>query len=102
MTRRVLTAEVAPMLPRRQLVRGSIASGLAVMTAPWVTVQSRVTAAPGRQPALSTFSVATNRTPSDLDPHSAYDAGSGMVLQGPFEGLIRLKPGTADEIVPVL
>ena len=34
------------------------------------------------------------RAPSDLDPHSAYDAGSGVALQGPFEGLIRLKRGT--------
>jgi peptide/nickel transport system substrate-binding protein len=55
-----------------------------------------------RQAPPSVFTLATNRTPSDLDPHSAYDAGSGVVLQGPFEGLIRLKPGTVDEVVPVL
>ena len=44
----------------------------------------------------------TNRAPSDLDPHSAYDAGSGVLLQGPFEGLIRAKANTTDEFVPVL
>src|SRR5690242_2977757 len=44
--------------------------------------------------AVTTLTVATNRAPSDLDPHSAYDAGSGAVLQGPFEGLIRVRPGT--------
>ena len=44
----------------------------------------------------------TNRTPSDLDPHSAYDAGSGVLLQGPFEGLIRARANTTDEFVPVL
>jgi peptide/nickel transport system substrate-binding protein len=90
------------MLSRRQLVQGSIASGIAVIDPPWVAAQSRVKAAAARQAALATFTVATNRTPSDLDPHSAYDAGSGVVLQGPFEGLIRLKSGTTDEIEPVL
>jgi peptide/nickel transport system substrate-binding protein len=50
----------------------------------------------------STFTLVTNRAPSDLDPHSAYDAGSGTLLQGPFEGLIRLRSGTLDEFVPLL
>ena len=48
------------------------------------------------------MTVVTNRAPSDLDPHSAYDAGSGVLLQGPFEGLIRLKPGTTDDYAPLL
>jgi peptide/nickel transport system substrate-binding protein len=59
-------------------------------------------AAPRRQDAPSTLTVVTNRAPSDLDPHSAYDAGSGVLLQGPFEGLIRLKPGTTDDYAPLL
>ena len=54
------------------------------------------------QGAPTTFTLVTNRTPSDLDPHSAYDAGSGVALQGPFEGLIRLEPGSADVYEPVL
>ena len=54
------------------------------------------------QVAATTFILVTNRTPSDLDPHSAYDAGSGVALQGPFEGLIRLRPGSADVYEPVL
>jgi peptide/nickel transport system substrate-binding protein len=90
------------MLSRRQLVRGSVAGGLAVIAPPWAAAQSQVAAAAARQATPATFTLATNRTPSDLDPHSAYDAGSGVILQGPFEGLIRLKPGTADEIEPVL
>jgi peptide/nickel transport system substrate-binding protein len=49
-----------------------------------------------------TLTLVTPRTPSDLDPHSAYDAGSGVVLRGPFEGLLRLKPGTTDAYVPLL
>jgi peptide/nickel transport system substrate-binding protein len=52
--------------------------------------------------ASKSLVLATNRTPSDLDPHSAYDPGSGIALQGPFEGLIRLQPGTIDRIVPAL
>jgi len=58
--------------------------------------------APAREASTTTFVLATNRAPSDLDPHSAYDPGSQIALQGPFEGLIQLRPGTADIIVPVL
>jgi peptide/nickel transport system substrate-binding protein len=101
--------DAPPTLSRRHLVRGGLASGLALFTSLGVGAslgslhdRRHASAAPSRQASPATFTLATNRTPSDLDPHSAYDAGSGMVLQGPFEGLIRLKPGTADEIVPVL
>jgi peptide/nickel transport system substrate-binding protein len=40
----------------------------------------------------TTFVIAAARPPTDLDPHSSYDPGSGMVLQGAFESLIRLAP----------
>lgn len=62
----------------------------------------RLLAAPPRQGSGETLTLVTSRAPSDLDPHSAYDAGSGVVLRGPFEGLIRLAPGTTDEYVPLL
>ena len=62
----------------------------------------RLRAAPLRQSSPGTLTLVTPRAPSDLDPHSAYDAGSGVALQGPFEGLIRLKRGTTDEYEPVL
>ena len=58
--------------------------------------------APAREPSTTTLVLATNRAPSDLDPHSAYDPGSQIALQGPFEGLIQLRPGTADSFVPML
>jgi ABC-type transport system substrate-binding protein len=99
---------VPPTLSRRHLVRGGLAGGLAVMTSlggevsPRSPRADRNASAAARHASPATFTLATNRTPSDLDPHSAYDAGSGVVLQGPFEGLIRLKPGTTDEILPVL
>jgi peptide/nickel transport system substrate-binding protein len=63
---------------------------------------SPVRAIPSRQDALGTLTLVTPRAPSDLDPHSAYDAGSGVALRGPFEGLLRLKPGTSDEFTPLL
>ena len=84
---------VTPSLTRRRLLAG-LGAGAGVLA-------TRLTAA-ARQPDPTTFTLVTNRTPSDLDPHSAYDAGSGVVLQGPFEGLIRLAPGSADRYEPVL
>jgi peptide/nickel transport system substrate-binding protein len=97
-----------PALSRRALVHGGLGGGLALFT-PNVTeaspgaprADSNAHAARARQGA-TTFALATNRTPSDLDPHSAYDAGSGVVMAGPFEGLIRLKPGTTKEYLPVI
>jgi peptide/nickel transport system substrate-binding protein len=54
------------------------------------------------QASASTLVLATNRAPSNLDPHAAYDPGSQLALQGVFESLIQLRPGTVDSIVPVL
>jgi peptide/nickel transport system substrate-binding protein len=56
----------------------------------------------GAQTTSGTLVIATNRTPTDLDPHSAYDAGSRIVLQGMFETLIRVKPGTTDQYESLL
>lgn len=82
-----------PRLTRRRLLAG-LGAGAGVLA-------MRPTAS-ARQAAPTTFTLVTNRTPSDLDPHSAYDPGSGVVLSGPFEGLIRLAPGSADRYEPVL
>jgi peptide/nickel transport system substrate-binding protein len=56
----------------------------------------------GAQTTANTLVIATNRTPTDLDPHSAYDAGSRIVLQGLFETLIGVQPGTTDQYQPLL
>lgn len=82
---------------RRNLLQGALLG-----TAATLTGRIPSAASPRRQVALSTLTLVTPRTPSDLDPHSVYDAGSGVLLQGTFEGLIRVKPGTADEFEPVL
>ncbi len=84
----------APRLLKSLVSRRSLA---AAVLAPLLGNHDLI-AAPSTQPA-STFTVATNRAPSDFDPHSAYDAGSGMALSGPYEGLIRLQPGTIDRYV---
>lgn len=76
-------------------------AGLQV-TANLATDGSIVTVAAARQGTPQTLTLVTNRTPLDLDPHSAYDPGSGVALQGPYEGLLRLKAGTTDEYVPLL
>ncbi|HET7056165.1 MAG TPA: ABC transporter substrate-binding protein, partial [Thermomicrobiales bacterium] len=84
-------ARHAPVYSRRRLLQ-SIGAAIPAFTP----------IAAARQGTSSTFTLVTNRTSSDLDPHSAYDPGSGVVLQGPFEGLIRLKPGSVNAYEPVL
>ncbi|HEY7031889.1 MAG TPA: ABC transporter substrate-binding protein [Thermomicrobiales bacterium] len=85
-------------ITRRELCRNIALSGAASV---WLRPSSS-----GRAVSAATtdasVTIATNRAPSDLDPQSAYDAGSGVPLQGPFESLIRLKPGSIVEYTPLL
>src|SRR4051812_6641500 len=78
---------------RRTLLLGALVGGVASV-APWGRAEfgaplagGSLRAAPLRQSSSRTLTLVTNRAPSDLDPHSAFDPGSGMLLQGPFEGL---------------
>jgi peptide/nickel transport system substrate-binding protein len=93
---------------RRSLLRGALLGGAGVVAPPAgaglgaVLSGERILVTSLAKGAPSTLSIVTNRAPSDLDPHSAYDAGSGVLLQGPFEGLIRAKANTTDEFTPVL
>jgi peptide/nickel transport system substrate-binding protein len=93
---------------RRSLLRGALLSGAAVVAPPAgaglgaLLGGERILATSLAQGVPSTLSIVSNRAASDLDPHSAYDAGSGVLLQGPFEGLIRAKANTTDEFTPVL
>ena len=86
---------------RRELARRTLAVG-AGMALPRGGLGLRGPVGTGADPDRSrsddngsTLTVATNRAPSDLDPHSAYDAGSALMLQGPYEGLVRLRPGAS-------
>src|SRR5215203_3701773 len=92
---------------RRSLLRGALLGGAAVVASAGAGPDAslagdRLRASPMPRSAARTLSIVTNRAPSDLDPHSAYDAGSGVLMQGPFEGLIRAKANTTDEFMPVL
>jgi peptide/nickel transport system substrate-binding protein len=49
-----------------------------------------------------TLTVAANWAPVDLDPHGAYDPGSGLVMTGSFESLIKLESGATNVFVPSL
>jgi peptide/nickel transport system substrate-binding protein len=49
-----------------------------------------------------TLTVASNWPVVDLDPHGGYDPGSGQAMTGPFESLIKLRPGTSSEFEPSL
>src|SRR5918993_4740849 len=102
---------VPPHAPhsRRTLLAQGLRGGILLAASPAfletaASPSSRLTrwAVPQYQTSTATLVLATNRAPSDLDPHSAYDPGSQIVIQGPFEGLIQLRPGTADVIDPVL
>src|SRR5262245_50784555 len=84
---------------RRQLLRGAggLGAGAAVATrsgsAGAVSSPGSVARPNARQSGDdATLTIATNRAPSDLDPHSAYDLGSIVVHKGPFETLIGLVP----------
>jgi peptide/nickel transport system substrate-binding protein len=92
---------------RRSLLCGALLGGAAVIASAGAGLDAslagdRLLTAPLAQSAPRTLTLVTPRAPSDLDPHSAYDAGSGVALHGAFEGLIRLKRGTTDEYEPVL
>jgi peptide/nickel transport system substrate-binding protein len=92
---------------RRSLLHGALLGGAAVVASAGAgpdasLAGNRLRVAPLQRSASKTLTLVTNRAPSDLDPHSAYDAGSGVLLQGPFEGLIRAKANTTHEFMPVL
>jgi len=104
----------SPLVPhapvsRRTLLALGLRGGILLATRPVllepaVIPNSELTgwAIPLYQASTPTLVLATNRAPSDLDPHSAYDSGSQIAVGGLFEGLIQVQTGSADIIEPVL
>src|SRR5215213_8432668 len=90
-------------LNRRSLLRAAAAAGVVPATASLGGLRN-VAAAPRLrlQADAATLTIAMNGSPSDLDPHSAYDYRSAMPLRGPYEGLIALEGSATDKYVPVL
>ena len=80
---------------RRHLLAGAAAlsGGLAAPVAGALGGSARVAA----QDDVETLTIAMNGTPSDLDPHSAYDYRSAIALRGPYEQLIGLVADKTDE-----
>lgn len=85
---------------RRSLLKGA-AGAAAVLSAPTLAH-----AAPGatgsqfvrKQGDASTLVIAVDGSPSDLDPHSAYDYRSVLAILGAYEGLIGLVGSSTDEL----
>ena len=90
-------------LNRRSLLRAAAVAGVVPATATLGGLTSVSAASPLRSQAdPATLTIAMNGSPSDLDPHSAYDYRSAMPLRGPYEGLIALDGSATDKYVPVL
>lgn len=92
----------AATLSRRGLLHA--AAGMVAVSA----IPSAGLAASRPFPALqdvdraATLIAGTSSSPSDLDPHSAYDGRSVMVIYGVYEQFMRLKGSATDEYVPLL
>lgn len=85
---------------RHRLLGQAAAAGLVAPAARMLGVTPSGVAA--AQADGSTLTIAMNGSPSDLDPHSAYDYRSGIVVRGPYETLIALKEDKTDEYVGVI
>jgi peptide/nickel transport system substrate-binding protein len=97
---------VPNMVTRRDLLVRAAQLGAGVQLGVGITVSEpgfNAIASLDQTGALDeSLTVATNRVPTDLDPHSAPDPGSIVALNGQFETLIRLKPGTTDQFDPLI
>jgi peptide/nickel transport system substrate-binding protein len=90
-------------LNRRSLLRAAAVAGVVPATATLGGLTNVSAASSLRlQADPATLTIAMNGSPSDLDPHSAYDYRSAMPLRGPYEGLIALEGSATDKYVPVL
>lgn len=92
-------------LTRRTLIRRSAAFGVGTAAGPMLrSVQAATSAtSPSRrtttrdQRGASTLTVVLDGSPSDIDPHGAYDYRSTLAVLGAYEGLIMLKDDKTDE-----
>jgi peptide/nickel transport system substrate-binding protein len=96
-------------LTRREMLRRTSALGLALPAAQALLPAAPTSASPSRAPQLAsvaslqgdatTLTIGVNGSPSDLDPHAAYDYRSTLAIRGPYEQLIALKGSSTDEYV---
>ena len=99
-------AKTGSTVSRRGVLRGALAVGVAASSFPGGRAAGAATVAlaPAGQEAdqAQTLVVGTSASASDLDPHSAYDGRSVMVIYGAYEQLMRLEGDKTDEYVPLL
>ena len=99
-------AKTGSAVSRRRVLRGALAAGVAASSFPGGRAAGAATVAlaPAGQEAdrAQTLVVGTAASASDLDPHSAYDGRSEMVIYGAYEQLMRLEGDKTDEYVPLL
>ena len=90
---------------RRDILARAAALGVAASAAGAIGGMPGAATAPGaravalpasRQDNPTTLIIAMNGSPSDLDPHSAYDYRSSMAVRGPYETLIGLVGSSSD------
>jgi peptide/nickel transport system substrate-binding protein len=105
--REMLNMKLGPLGPlnRRSLLRRAAVAGVAVPAAGAVaglTTRPAMAMPRARQAEPETLTIALNGSPSDLDPHSAYDYRSAIALRGPYQGLIALEGSATDKYVPAI
>jgi hypothetical protein len=84
-------------LTRRQTLKGAVGLGLAVPAA-----RASLGSTAFAQEEGATLTIAMNGSPSDLDPHSAYDYRSAIAVRRPYETLIGLVDDKTDVYVGVI
>lgn len=84
---------------RRSLLRSAVVAGAALPVAGALATPNSAVA---RQADPATLTIALNGSPSDLDPHSAYDYRSAIALRGPYEGLFALDGSATDKYIPLV
>ncbi len=92
---------------RRLLMTGAItgagAAALATLPTAAAPAQSPSTGQSARRAAdPTTLTIAMDASPTDLDPHSAYDYRSALAILGAYEGLIALKDDKTDQYVGLI
>jgi peptide/nickel transport system substrate-binding protein len=94
---------------RRELLRRAGVLGLALPASQTLLPAAPVLASPTLATRLSspanvqedpaTLTIGVNGSPSDLDPHAAYDYRSTLAIRGPYEQLIALNGAKTEEYV---
>src|SRR5262245_44260599 len=81
----------ASPITRRQTIKGAVGLGLAAPA-----TRTLLGSSASAQEGGGTLTIAMNGSPSDLDPHSAYDYRSAIAVRGPYETLIGLVEDKTD------